>query len=264
MRRSSTSGAERFGAWLVVFLCLAIPAEAQWTRRPPPAESPYWWTLTDSVTPAELRSALQDRERHRGRFRAAAASGRLGEVVTEQQVYEVRQFLDGQVNPELVPMYLAFESFAARFDYLPGWSDESSRMLAEYGMTSAGVQQLVAAAARYGAARDQILEEVREPVAELMEILRPHLRDQGNERLMTMLVAGDIDRLATLTGRDPDTLARLHAAWKREPIADAALPALVQLRDSLTREDWSAFRGFLLAEVAPSIWTVEYRKDGPR
>lgn len=242
---------------MIALLSLASPLEAQWTDFPSAADSPYWWTLTDLITPSELRASLQDRDDHRERFRAAAAAGRRGEMVTERQIHEVVAYLDGSVRPDLIPTFLAFESFAARFDYMPDWQKTSAQLLAEHGVSSEGVGQILEMVDRYTTSREQIKAEVAAPVTELMGMVRAVGREIGNERVQSMLVAGDIAALAERTGRDAATIARLHAAWKRQPIVEASLPVLVELRESLNAEDWNAFRALLLAEVASGMSALE-------
>lgn len=247
---------------VIVGLMLAsVPAGAQLTRMPPPAESGYWWTLTDEVSPSELRRQLQDRDLIRARFRAASEQGQLHEAVTEQQIQEVSSFIDGALHPELVPMHLAFGAFSGRFEYRPDWSEQGPALLSQYGITPDAVQQLVNAASEYEAASDDIAAEITPSVMELMALLRPWVDEIGNETLVTMLVEEDFSGLARLTGRDVASIARLKRAWERDPSVEAALPILAELRKELSTDDWNAFRHFLLVEVAPLISGVDYRGD---
>lgn len=261
MRRGSTVGGGRLAAFLMALLIVAVPLAAQWTHTPPPIESTYWWTLTDAVTPAQLRAALQDRDANRHRFRRAAGKGLHGETVTEQQVHEVVSYLNGAIHPELIPFYVAFEAYAARFEIGPDWREANSTLLTQHGMTREGIEYLRRVVTAYAARRAAIQREVAAPATELLETLRPLVPEVEALRIDQLLVEGDVRELARLSGRDVAWVAKRHAAWRREPIVEAGLPALEQLRADLTPADWEAFRRFLLREIAPQISGADTRED---
>lgn len=53
--------------------CAAPAPEGEWVslwrEADLPPDSPYWWTVSDTVTPAKLRDNLLDREANAKRFR---------------------------------------------------------------------------------------------------------------------------------------------------------------------------------------------------
>lgn len=249
----------RVGALLLALLSLPLSAEAQWTPFPPPADSPYWWTLTDDVSPAELRHALQDREANRQRFRRAAERGKHGATVTEQKIHEVSSYLDGELYPELIPMYVAFDSYAGRFEAGPDFREENVSLLTKHGMTAAGMAHLRREVSDYSARRSELTNELGPPGVELMNALRA-LPQSMSKRIEEALVDGDVHELARLTGRDVDWIATRHAAWRRDPVADASLPVLRRLRADLSLEDWQAFRRFLLIEIASHMSGVDTKE----
>lgn len=245
---------------LLVAVLVAGPiAHAQWTPMPLPPESPYWWTLSDEVTPSQLRRALQDRDANRARARQNLEDGKEHGLVTEEDIHRVSAYLDGGQTPELVPMYIALEAFASRFEHRTNWEKDGPELLHRYGMSSEGSSRLVAVVHDYREHRDEIIAEVTPSVVDLMRILRP--LKLGSEKIDSLLVAGEMQELSRLTGKDTSQLARLHRQWKREPLVEAALPRLLELRRELAATDWSAFRAFLLHEVAPMIKGIDYQED---
>ena len=261
MNRHIAVDFSRVAVILSVALFVSTVAEAQWTRTPPPPNSPYWWTLTDTISPSELRNVLQDREAHRERYREAKANAESDEMATEQEIYQVGRYVAGSSHPELFPMYVAFQAYVSRFEIHADWPETNARLLTDHGMSPEGIAVVAEAARDQDARRQEIMEEVKAPVAELMALLAPLLDEIGNERLVAHLAAGEIGALARLTGRDMATIARLQRAWKRDPIVEASLPILERLRDELTADDWQALRRMLLTEVAPGMSVLELRED---
>jgi hypothetical protein len=252
----------RVGAVLLALLFLPLTTEAQWTPFPPPVDSPYWWTLTDDISPAELRQALQDRDANRQRFRRAMerSRGKNREMVTEQQVHEVSSYIDGDLYPELIPMYVAFDSYAGRFESGPDFREENVTLLTKHGMTATAITHLRRVVSDYSARRNALTSEIGPLGFELMEALR-ELPRSDRERIHRALFGGDLRALARLTGREVEWIATRHAAWRRDAVADTSIPVLRRLRADLSHDDWQAFRRFLLIEIASQMSGVDTKED---
>ena len=241
-------------ALALLLLAAALPTgsiSAQWYRLlPSDPASPYWWTLSDQVSPAELRRALQEPEAHRERFRNAVRAGKLPGA-GEGRADWVRNYVE---SAELVPMWQAFSAYDTWFHISIGYP-EATRDLREYGVSAEGAERIVEEIdvhdRRFAAITAELGDQPRQ-FAELVAragIVRPdHLDD---------LPPATRDRVVRATGVQPERVEHLHSQWKRSPLGEAAIPSLVSLRADLSPADWRAFRTFLLREVAPSLTVLE-------
>lgn len=134
-------------ALALAFVAPWAGAAAGATEEAPDGPSPLWWTLTDEITPRELRAALADPELSRERYADAVAAG-YAAPVPEASLRSIRLFYTGALTPELVPMWQAFHGFAA-----PMRGESASRLQAKarfdlksYGFEAAAVEAIVGAA----------------------------------------------------------------------------------------------------------------------
>ncbi|HSL83314.1 MAG TPA: hypothetical protein VLF66_11105, partial [Thermoanaerobaculia bacterium] len=97
---------------LAVGLAIPGPSSGQPMDLDTPPGSPLWWTLTDEISPMELRTALRDPEAHLARYLAAIEAG-VADVLPEDQVQTLSFYYNRDLTPELTPMWVAFSAFAS-------------------------------------------------------------------------------------------------------------------------------------------------------
>ncbi len=225
-------------------------AQGQWMTKPPPADSPYWWTLTDCITPAEMRKSLQSRQENQERLRQAIEAGEYPQL-PESRIREISLFIDGSRDPELFPMWHAFGDFAFNLNLEENWEEQAREALVLYGISAEGIENVVTTGFNYWDFRGKVIEELgSEPREFADKVLGPVERKLGRRSTADVIVRQDIDRLARETGIERHKLSRLYESWLRDPAAEAGVESLENLRPSLTEEDWEGLRRYLLEEFA--------------
>jgi len=257
------------GAWqpilfVVLLLATTSPVYGQLVGRPIGEDPAYWWTLTDEVTPEQLRAELQGRERSRERLRAAIEAG-LHDPVPEEKIADVNYFIDGRLTPELQPMWETFHLWGDRFDYYPNWQTISRKHLVDSGLSDAGVEAVMATSNRYWQLETEIREEIRPGTVEFVsEVLQPAEAALGRRGFRALLKKREFSRVAGLTGRPEEQIEKLYQAWLRDPMAEASLRSLKALKRQLLPDDWEAFRHCLLAVMAPAVQHEGYGEEAFR
>lgn len=237
----------------VALACLAAgTASGQWMIDPPPADSSYWWTLTDGISPEELRATLQSRDDSRERLVRGLEDGEFPSV-PEGRISEISLFVDGARDPDLFPMWDVFSILASRIE-----SDETGERyrdsMALYGISQEGRNQIVSAAERFWERKDRTNRELHPLRMEFAhEVMGPLEEKIGRKRATEIVKGRNIARLAREARMPRDRVSDLFVAWRRDVSAEAATDALEDLKDSLPESDWESLRRFLLGEIAPSV-----------
>lgn len=236
------------------------PAEGQWMKKPPAADSPYWWTLTDAITPAELRAALQSRQRNRQRLEQAIEDGDYP-ALPESRIQQISLFIDGTRDPDLIPMWDAFAILAIHLE--PSEGDEEAKLrkgLADYGLSPEAIDAVVAAGYTYPDRRLAVIAEVdREQREFAREVAR--VEDKlGKKAAAEVIVRQDFDRLARETGMPRGRVADLFETWLRDPRAEASIEGLEGLRALLSPSDWEGLRRYLLETIATGMDYVYFNE----
>lgn len=250
---------------LGALLCLpATLTHAQWTADPPPADSPYWWTLSDQITREELRAALQSREKNRARLRDAIALGVYPQI-EETRIQEISVYIDGTLHPELFPLYDVFAAFAVGChpgEAATSWEEEARRGMARHGMSDEGIDYVVTAACNHivkTVSLGKALGADQRSFAE--KVLAPLEARIGKKEARKAIDRQDFDLLSQHSGLAQRQIADLHQAWRRDPIAEIGTASLVHLRASMDDEDWEALRQFFLSDLVPRM-NLAYFAEG--
>jgi hypothetical protein len=218
-----------------------------------PADSPAWWTLTDAVSPAQLRAAYRDREASLERYLKALDAG-LAPGMGEEGAKRLRFYLNPALTPELEPMWLALDVLSR--EWLPRVGEqEVARGLARYGISERGRRTLFDALEEWrGAVEKRIaaIGPLQVRFVKLQWALHERLGKESVEAasLQRAIAAGDPETFGSLTGTTTEEARELMAAAKVDPGAETAETALPRLKALLSEEDWSGFGLFLLKEVA--------------
>lgn len=240
-----------FVAVVLLTASLGNPVEGQWMVPPPSVDSPYWWTLTDEVSPLELRQALVNPSANRQRYLAAKEAD--GVVVPPVELGRIDHFISGQMTPELFPMFDAYITLAFQTD-----RDEkpTRRLLSLYGFYTDDANLVISSLVNFMHDRNEAVAEAAPRHQELMEIV-----SRSRVPLKEAFLRGDVDRVAAATGTSRDRVAELFPAWNAAPAIETALDALSALRQQLSERDWENLRRLLLEEVAPRMSIMDIQDN---
>jgi hypothetical protein len=221
-----------------------------------PADSPLWWTLTDEITPTELRAAYRSHQSHVERYRQAVETG-LEEPRSEEALERLKFYINTQLTPELETLGSAFSLFA--YGWLP-YEDRAATAsaLAEHGVTAEGAQQVLDIAGRYAQDFRTLADEIGPKHEELIrlqwEILeKSGQHEQSKAELDRALKASDAGYFSEHTGRDETEILGLLDAWKILPSSVLLATTLPDLKAALSAPDWRGLRRYLLYRVSRDL-----------
>jgi len=238
-------------------LLLAPPCRSQPMDLDTPADSPLWWTLSDEISPAQLRSAFRDPESHLERYQEALEAGAVSQALNEKALSYLSFYYNRRLTPELTPLWLAFYVFAGGHLEFQG-AAHATDTLTELGFGPTAIDTVLLFARRQFDETQAIVEEVGAKSMKFGEIQRRAIKARGGDRRAYATVVraskhGDIDLLLPDSGVSRSELAELRAAWLRHPATETAEKLLPKLRQQLTEDDWQRLRRFLLEHVVAEM-----------
>ncbi len=243
----------------VLVLLYAQPALGCWNADySATADSPAWWTLSDKITPEELRHQCLDTEEQQLRYLEAVQSG-LAYDLPDMQLSELVFYVDGAATPELVPAWRAFVSFASAFDTWPDRSIEPQRrMLAARGLDDDSIEYVLWAAGWRNLRAKELEEEVGDDFTRLEE-LSAKAREAGRyAEFYAAATRRDAQALSAQTGAPAAEFERGLRARRRRHEEVYAVEAIVDLKEKLGDVGWEALRAFLLEQVAVTMQGVGF------
>ena len=238
---------------LALLLYFASPALAQFHPLDRPADSPLWWTLTDSLSPEELRAAHRDPQANLERY-LKHLDGGWAPSLTEEETALLSFYVNAQRTPELVPAWYAFHVFS-RFRVTREGDEAVSMQLGRHGVSQQGRQSILGTAARHRAALEEAISRIGPQQVHFVLLQRRAIEQLGSDAQARVTVNEATARrdsafLARLGGESEERTRELLAAGTTDSIVDQAAETLPLLRKGLSGADWDAFRRYLLAEVA--------------
>jgi hypothetical protein len=223
-----------------------------WNAPHIPSDHPYWWTLTDELSPQELKERLAERHaaiRREAQSRLQDLKRVAGESSTEEQEVQL-WFLSGSEDAKLFPMWSAFEAFTSSM-VVHDEKDEREVKLKEFGLSAFAARQVVDFAAQADAESEELYRQAGREAQRLRKLKQEVASRLPAEQVRQMKVNEDVDFLASAAGVPVEELRTLVRRVHRDPFATTAVPALVALRAAIGEEQWQLFRRYLLEEVAP-------------
>jgi len=214
-----------------------------WEQTGYPDDSPYWWTLSDDVTPAELRSkanAAHSRARELARSAASPADREVAVPI-----------LDGSEDPDVFPMWYVFARHALH--YGPERADAIKHDLVRAGISSSGTAVILQGLREWWSRKGALHQEVVPAQRRLEELRELTASTRGEEAAQEVWRRNDIQRLARLVDVDVHELHRLASHASRDVAAEAMLPVLRSIHEQITCKDWGLLRGFLRNDAASTI-----------
>ena len=228
-----------------------------------PENPVFWWTLTDELSPKELRAIHENAELHRVRYLQAVEAG-YRDPLPEDRLKAITSFFTGTMTPELFPLWRAFDAFSTYFYEDDRWEAfaVAPKMLAKYGLEGAVAETIIHYTLRQLDESQDLVREFAPDTLLLMDLAREAGAKAGLKAVKESLDRRDGELIAEATGRNPAFIARLIETWQRAPIRETAVFILPELRDKLSPADWERFRLFLLKEVAPKMSTIDFAHEG--
>lgn len=232
-----------------------------WQRTDIPLDHPYWWTLTDEVTPAELQRRIEDRhlklQLEAGEKLKRAANAQS----TDKAPKETAWLVSGSETPELFPVWKVLEALGAVINAY-GEADRKEKELVEFGVHPSAAAEIVGVAAE--AARKQIevwlekSKQQRRAIALLDEVERRHGRDERDR----IFEQDDLEALARLTSTPLEDVKEMLRIGDGNSAAAATIPLMVSLRETIGEEQWQLLCRYLLTNQAPRMRdSVIFRMD---
>lgn len=221
-----------------------------------PADSPLWWTLTDEVTPEELRAAYTEPGSSQRRYREAVAAG-LEPPRTDAQLARLKFYLNRRLNPELETLGSLFGRLAD--PWLRHRGEETLRReLAGYGVSAEGADRILGVAKTYAEELEELVSVYGPKHKELIRVHWEILNREGwNEEtkrsIKEAVRSNDVASLAERSGRSEAEVADLLAAWEIQPSSHLLETTLPKLRSELSPADWQALRRFLYDQVPVAL-----------
>ncbi len=248
------------GLLLAIPLLATPPLSSQTTDLDAPASSSHWWTLTEEITPAELKAIHRDVEGHQRRYLEAVALG-LERPISDEQLARLCFHIDGNQNPEYFTLWEAFNAFANRFDSVPKWDESVRSQLTKYGISDRAIERISVLSHAHLYEKERLVAELKDKQLAFAEILRIAQERVGRD-LYQEALASNLETITQATGRNAQELTQLHLAWKRRPIAERATANLELLRADVTKEEWDLFRLYLRKEIATRMSALDFDYSG--
>lgn len=231
--------------------------EAQTTDPDTPASSPLWWTLTDDVSPQELRQSFRDRKGNLQHYLEALEKGLAAPHPPEQLEY-LSYFHSGALHPELLPMWEAFDTFATGSRYHAGWDVKAAEGLRTYGISAAGIEIILPYAYEALARQDRLIQEIGDEQREFIALTRKAAEVLGDQAVRMAMKHRKAEVLAQAANRPLDQVRKLMSSWEIDPTASTMDALLPQLKEALDEKDWQNLRRYLLHEVAPETSAIDF------
>jgi len=208
-----------------------------------PEDSARWWTLTDEITPQELRAIHEDIDLHKERYLEEVKAGRQAPF-PKKQMESLSFFIDGNSHPELFQMWVVFSSFAAGFVYD---AVDPRVSLAEFGFEGEVLDTIVGMTTEYWDKRENLQKGLREEMKAVAELSRLGKEILGEKNFKVAIKAKDANMLAHATGYSVEKVEKLlKLGWEATPTQDLTVQTLPLIKEALGPADWERFRLYLL------------------
>lgn len=228
-----------------------------------PSDSPVWWTLTDDISPGEMKATFADRAAHHERHARAVEAGIANEL-SEEGSRRLSFYTNTEQNPELTPVWRALDVWARSLVGPYGRPGSLERELSEYGISPSAADRLKVYAAKFVQERQVLIETNKDDQQEFVTIQREMLdskalspdTQQAEVLLQRAREQRDLELFARTSGRTTERIAELIATSRIDPGAHAGAASLPLIREDLEPEEWEGFRRYLLERVVPGMGSL--------
>lgn len=251
--------------WCLLASLCAAAAVAQPLDLETPPDSALWWTLTDEITPRELRATYRDRESHLERYQEAVEAGLMDPLSPVSQ-QALGFFYHRELHPELTPMWVGFAVFATRLDSKN--DAEIKETMQPFGISPGGMEEILVITYQFLQEERELIAETREDAKKFGALVRKAWQAGYSEQeTRAARNRNDWAFFAPYGQASEEELRRQLWAAERNPPADVSERLLPVLRQQLSSGDWEAFRTYLreyvVAGMGPVSIDFEMIRPGP-
>lgn len=250
-------------AWFAGPLVAPAPVTAQAHRIDNPVGSYLWWTLSEHITPEELKLLYSDRALSLERYQQALDAG-LEQPLTDDQLNRLTFYINHELTPELAPMWWAFDIFAR--DWLVPKQQEEVLVtdLSRYRISRSGIDKILVAAHGCAADHEALMSDLGPKQIEAQLLIADRLRLERKRGFVGKPILESVnerqyDVVARVAGKDVDEIRELVDAladWEAgRRLVAACLPELEQ---QLLEPDWQRFRDYLREQVIAPLGGLSF------
>ncbi len=240
-------------AALFVLAALILPVQVSARpKRNLPDNSPLLWTLTDEISPTELRRARNDPQAVRLRAKASRMAPEARSRLTD--------FVDGRATPALVTMAEALTGFAGYFDSDVAGEASIGKLVAWYQhfhISTDGADRLTEFMVRMDKTYKRHQSLVGTDHVDIAKSIA-RLEEQTKKSHPKLWIAFETNDLKTLSkGLDmPIRKLRKKLRYNYDPWDRYLSNNLPQLRSDLSPYDWKGLRTMLYEVVVPGFSSI--------
>jgi len=210
-----------------------------------------WWTLTDEITPHQLRAIHEDVELHRERYQEGVKAGTRDPL--PRGIEGPSFFIDGTTHPELFQMCSVFDAFAIGF----GLQEADPRAsLVKFGFEGEVLETIIQFTNDYWRERQVLTEKLSEEMQPVLEFVLLGREKLGEENFKAAYKTRNATMLASVTGYSVEQVEKAFDLMNQAPMGDFSAQALPLLKQLLAPADWNRFRAYLLEVQAPMMSSV--------
>lgn len=274
-RRTSSPALWRTAVLVVALTLLSTVSRGQLHRLDTPTDSPLWWTLSDEISPEQLKALYSDRSLSLARYDDAVEAGLMRPLPDSGKRSRACLifYRNAQLTPELEPMWNAFRAFynahlnrAFRGDE---YVDAIPRQLEKFGISPRGANVILAAARSTKSEVESRWTELTPRLDEMTLLIDKIYSDPERAALAPPIdqfraaaEARDYATVASATGRTESEIRELvdsYANW--DAPYELVAEALPVLKEDLSERDWQGFRRYLLESVVAEFGTAPHFDD---
>lgn len=256
--------------WVVALLVLtSTSVRAQVHRITNPVDSYLWWTLSEEITPSELKRQYSDLALSLVRYEQAVEAS-LESPFTEDQLRRLTFYINHELTPELAPMWWAFDIFS-RQRVVPrrGRSDDYFfDQMTPYGISRSGIDKILVAANGCAADRETLMADLGPKQIEAQLLIWERLEEEQAGKAVGRPIMESVnerryDVVASETGRKAAEIRELVDAladWEApRRLVAACLP---ELKQQLAEEDWRRFQAYLQERIIAPLGGLAFYERG--
>ena len=153
------------------------PVTAQAHRIDNPVGSLLWWTLSEHITPKELKLLYSDRALSLERYQQALDAG-LEQPLTEDQLNRLTFYINHELTPELAPMWWAFDIFSRHRVVRKQQEEVLVTDLSRYRISRSGIDKILVAAHGCAADHEALMSDLGPKQIEAQLLIADRLRSE--------------------------------------------------------------------------------------
>ena len=236
-----------------------------WTGPEQPEASAFWWTASDEVSPRALKETLTDPEANEARCQEAVRAGHEQHDPSPCSTdSRLAVYVHGSQTPDLMPLWFAFQRLEMRVR-MTGYSWDPDRPFRILRDRLRGVGVSMEGAEAFAAQVGEVIQEIEtlnleaRPLRQRLYRLRRRakwiLGETGVQRAIDL---GNDTLIARASLTRAEEVSRLREVDSTDYREQVWLQATETLKARLSTEDWECLRKYLLDQVIPGHYYLDF------